>query len=60
MHLRNSRVQGMYIKRKLERKILKYLDTPEIIAIVGPRQSGKTTLVKRIFKNRGATTQVYL
>ncbi len=39
-----------YVSRKLEKKILKYLKTPEIIAIVGPRQGGKTTLMKHIFK----------
>lgn len=39
----------LYISRKLEKKILKYLKTPEIIAVVGPRQSGKTTLMKHIF-----------
>ena len=39
----------MYIKRKLEDKILKYLETPEIIAVLGPRQCGKTTLLKKIF-----------
>jgi len=38
----------MYIKRKLESKILRFLNEPEILAIVGPRQSGKTTLLKRI------------
>ncbi len=38
----------MYIKRYLEDLILKYLDKPEIIAIVGPRQCGKTTLLKEI------------
>ena len=32
----------MYIKRNLEDKIIKYLETPEIIAVVGPRQCGKT------------------
>jgi len=40
-----------YIRRKLEKKILKYLSAPEILAIVGPRQSGKTTLMKHIFKS---------
>src|SRR3989344_1015725 len=40
----------MHIKRKLEDKILKYIDSPEIIAIVGPRQCGKTTLLSRIFQ----------
>ncbi len=38
----------MYIKRKLETTILSYLEDPEILAIVGPRQSGKTTLLKKI------------
>lgn len=41
----------MYIKRKLEDKILRYLKEKEILAIVGPRQSGKTTLLKRIQEN---------
>lgn len=39
----------MYIKRKLEAKILKYLKSPEIIAIAGPRQCGKTTMLKKIY-----------
>lgn len=38
----------MYIKRNLEDTILQYLDSPKIIAVVGPRQSGKTT---KVFKN---------
>ena len=38
----------MYIKRKLEKTILRYLKNPEILAVVGPRQSGKTTLLKKI------------
>jgi hypothetical protein len=41
----------MYIERKLEEKILKYLDKPEIIAILGPRQCGKTTMLKKIFSD---------
>ncbi|MFH0836971.1 MAG: AAA family ATPase, partial [Candidatus Aenigmatarchaeota archaeon] len=41
----------MYINRTLERDILKYLGKKEIIAIIGPRQSGKTTLMKNIFGN---------
>jgi predicted AAA+ superfamily ATPase len=40
----------MYIKRELERLVFDYLDKPEIIAILGPRQSGKTTLMKHIFE----------
>ncbi len=40
----------MYINRFLEQKIEKYLDKPEIIAIFGPRQVGKTTLLKEFYK----------
>lgn len=38
----------MYIKRNLEDKIIRYLETPEILAVVGPRQCGKTTMLKQI------------
>lgn len=38
----------MYIERKLEKKLKDYLGVPEILAIIGPRQSGKTTLIKKI------------
>ncbi|MBU2081095.1 AAA family ATPase, partial [Patescibacteria group bacterium] len=41
----------MYIQRQIKDDILKYLNSPEIIAIVGPRQSGKTTVIKRIYQN---------
>lgn len=39
-----------YITRKLESTILRYLNTSEIIAIVGPRQAGKTTLLNKVFE----------
>ncbi len=39
----------MYYKRDIESKIEKYLETPEIIAIFGPRQVGKTTLLKYMY-----------
>lgn len=38
----------MYIKRKLENTILKQLKSREILAIVGPRQAGKTTMLKQL------------
>lgn len=41
----------IYIERKLEKTILKYLDKREIIAVVGPRQSGKTTMLQKIQSN---------
>lgn len=40
----------MYIKRNLESTILRYLLDPEIIAVVGPRQSGKTTMVEHLME----------
>ena len=39
----------MFIERTLIGKINRFLDTREIIAIVGPRQCGKTTLMRHIF-----------
>lgn len=42
----------MYIIRELEHEIEKYLDKKEIIAIVGARQTGKTTLAEHILKKR--------
>lgn len=41
----------MYIKRDIERQILLSSKKYPIIAITGPRQSGKTTLAKTLFKN---------
>ncbi len=40
----------MYIERFLEKKIEKYLHRREIIAIIGARQCGKTTLMEHVFK----------
>jgi predicted AAA+ superfamily ATPase len=37
-----------HIKRKLEKTIGPYLKEKEVLAIVGPRQSGKTTLLHRL------------
>ncbi|CAA6822240.1 MAG: ATPase [uncultured Sulfurovum sp.] len=39
----------MYYKRDLESKIERYLESSEIIAIFGPRQVGKTTLLKEFY-----------
>src|SRR3989344_1250764 len=41
----------MYINRFLEKELLKYAHKKEIIAVVGPRQCGKTTLLKHIFNS---------
>ena len=40
----------MYIKRKIEKEIRQLAKEFPIVAILGPRQSGKTTLAKYIFK----------
>lgn len=39
------------IHRKIENKIIKSIDSIPVICITGPRQSGKTTLVKKLFPN---------
>lgn len=41
----------MYIKRNLEETILKHLKSREIIAVLGPRQAGKTSMISQIFKD---------
>lgn len=41
-----------YIHRNLEDKLQKYLSLPEIIAIVGPRRCGKTTLLNQLARSR--------
>ena len=37
-----------YIYRDLEKTINKYLSLPQIIAVIGPRRSGKTTLIRHL------------
>lgn len=48
----------MYIKRNLEDKIIRYLEAPEIIAVVGPRQCGKTTMLKKIMDSLADTISI--
>jgi len=40
----------MYIQRKIETRLLKNLDRDEVMVLVGPRQSGKTTILKHLKK----------
>ena len=42
----------LFIKRKINTKIQEYLKLPEILAIVGPRQSGKTTYLQHLLEYR--------
>ncbi|MBT4870678.1 MAG: ATP-binding protein [Candidatus Diapherotrites archaeon] len=49
----------VFIQRELESEINKYITDTEIIAVVGSRQCGKTTLVNKIFErleNNGKKT----
>lgn len=46
-----DKVRDSYIERDLEEKIWEYKDKPEIIAVTGPRQSGKTTLLLKIHQD---------
>jgi predicted AAA+ superfamily ATPase len=39
------------IKRQLEPKLLSYISKYRAIALIGPRQSGKTTLARKVFSN---------
>src|SRR3990170_7883000 len=38
------------IKRKIIPELRKHLEQPEITVIIGPRQAGKTTVMRRIFQ----------
>ena len=48
----------MFIERILAGEIQQYLESPEIIAVVGPRQAGKTTLIKNILRQLDDVTIV--
>lgn len=41
----------MIVRRQIENTILEYTDKYPLIAVTGPRQSGKTTLLKTLFHN---------
>lgn len=48
-----------YIERDLEKEIDKYLKSKEILAIVGPRRCGKTTIVEAILeKQKGKINKI--
>ncbi|MBI5553188.1 MAG: ATP-binding protein [Candidatus Diapherotrites archaeon] len=41
----------MYVTRFLEKELREYMEKPEILAILGPRQAGKTTLMEHLFSS---------
>lgn len=48
----------MYIQRTIEKSIIQSLSRTPVVAIIGPRQCGKSTLVKNMFPESANT--VYL
>ena len=40
------------INRNAEKSILHLATQFKVVAVIGPRQSGKTTLVRHLFKNK--------
>lgn len=42
----------MYINREISGKILQYNNQYPVITVIGPRQSGKTTLLQNLFPNK--------
>jgi uncharacterized protein len=50
----------MHIPRAMEAEIKKYIDRKEIIAVIGPRQSGKTTLINKILESREKVKKITL
>ena len=47
----NEKNYPMYIHREIEESVLKALDNNPIVALIGPRQCGKSTLVKHLMEN---------
>lgn len=50
----------MYIKRTIEPLIKANLFKKSVIVVYGPRQTGKTTLVRKILKDQAGVTSKYL
>ena len=48
----------MYIQRSIEKSIIQSMSSAPVVAIIGPRQCGKSTLVKNMFPENANT--VYL
>jgi len=44
----NSLIPKNYIEREIEKRILSFINDKEVIALCGPRQSGKSTLLRKI------------
>jgi len=49
-----------FAKREIYPQLLDWLDEPEIVAIAGPRQAGKTTLLQKLRRDLAARNVVYV
>jgi predicted AAA+ superfamily ATPase len=56
-HWTNSRVYDMYTPRELLPKALSYLDAKQIIALIGARRVGKSTIAKLMIKELLKSTE---
>ncbi len=50
--LLNTNERGKMINRDISRHILRMATQYPVVTVTGPRQSGKTTLVKELFKKK--------
>jgi len=53
-------MKNVFIKRQIYKNLQKHLDKKEISLLIGPRQSGKTTLLKRLKNNLDKQGEVSL
>jgi predicted AAA+ superfamily ATPase len=51
---------AMYVQRDIERAVEKALGNFPVVAVTGPRQCGKSTLVRELIKNRPDTIRLDL
>ena len=45
-----AKVTGLYLERDIEVKLNKYIKTKEILAVIGPRQVGKSTILNKLYE----------
>ncbi len=50
----------MYYQRLIEKEIIENLSAFPVIAILGPRQSGKSTLAKHISEKLNHRSNIYI
>lgn len=48
----------MYLSRRIEQSVLKAIETNPVVALLGPRQCGKSTLIKHLIKDN--TNSIFL